>query len=624
MRVHFIYTNVGTCNDPHYHNGVGQLSALARRGGWTTSLSNYHLMPDRERFLADVRATGADIYAFTSTSIQWPLIRQLAGWAREAGIGPRIVGGIHTTFLPHQGFEQDESDPLWQAVFVGEADVSFPQYLASFEAGNRRPAVQGVWLPSVDGSGKPVESGQGAAVESLDSLPWADRSIFDMKDILRRNGGMFQMKVQRGCPYHCTYCSNAALLDMYGGKKLLRVRSPESVCDELNALRKEYAFNSVLFDDEMFTMFKPWTASFCETYAKQCRIPFMISAHFKGVNNEILDQLAGAGCVGIEFGFESGDPKFRKETLRKYFTNEEALDVIQGCKQRGIRVKLNNMYGIPGETEASVDQTIGFLKEAMPDVLQATIYNPMPGTALFKQYEEESFAKPLHWIDTKKITNYNGVTLTQEQIRRKQTEFYEVLLHSAIQAARDGSQLDMADDYAGANKADTVRVQSPDGFTDIGIVTLASGARVCLKAHPPAKYFWTVTVPENAALRFEVGMDSNCWELHKPDKIDFSVGVERAFWTKTIWNGSISPRLNENERTWIPFEVDLSAWAGKTVTLVFSTSAGSADPQHATVYWGRPHIDPKSREWRVFNAVSLTTQPINMRPRVDLVGIAQR
>ncbi len=626
MRVHFIYTNVGTCNDPHYHNGIGQLSALARREGWKTSLTNCHLMPEREAFVESLRAAQADLYAFSSTSIQWPLIRQMAGWAREAGIGPRIVGGIHTTFLPKQGFEDAPGfEPLWEAVFVGEADLSFPDYLRAFAAGNPREEIEGVWTR--DHSGAMVDRGHGRAVDDLDSLPWADRSVFDMKDILRRNGGMFQMKVQRGCPYHCTYCSNAALLDMYGGKKLLRVRSPESVCDELEAMRKEYGFTSVLFDDEMFTMFRPWTAEFCEVYARRCRIPFMISAHFKGVNETVLDQLKAAGCAGIEFGFESGDPKFRKETLRKYFTNEEALEVIQGCRRRGIRVKLNNMYGIPGEREENVDRTLAFLREAMPDVLQATIYNPMPGTELFRKYEEESFAKPLHWIDPGRAANYNGVLLDPGDIRRKQLEFYEVLLHSAIRSAREGSLLDMADDFGGPEPKGTVQVQGPDSHTGLGIVTLAAGARVCLKAHPPARYTWSVTVPQDAVLRFEIGMDAACWDLHQPDEIRFSVGVERPFWArafgpKKFWDAVISPRLKDRDRTWIPYEVDLALWAGKQVTLVFQTSASIPNPEHATVYWGRPHIDPKSREWRVFNAVSLTTQPINMRPRVDLVGLA--
>lgn len=624
MRVHFIYTNVGTCNDPHYHNGVGQLSALARRLGWETGLSNYHLMPARDEFLQSLAASGADLFAFSSTSIQWPLIRQMACWAREAGLGPRIVGGIHTTFLPQQGFAEGEAaDPLWSAVFVGEADVSFPQYLTALASGDQRPEIPGVWLPDVR-TGMAFDGGHGQAVEKLDDLPWADRSIFDMKDILRRNGGMFQMKVQRGCPYHCTYCSNAALLDMYGGKKLLRVRSPESICLEVNAMRQQHDIRSILFDDEMFTMFKPWTAAFCNTWARECGIPFMISAHFKGINEEILDLLQKAGCVGIEFGMESGDPQFRKEVLRKYFTNEEALEVIRGCKRRGIRVKLNNMYAVPGETEASVDKTLDFLREAMPDVLQATIYNPMPGTALFQKYEESNFAKPLHWIDIKRIGSYNGVTIAPERIAAKQLEFYEVLLNSAVAAAREGSLRDMTDEFGGPSRNGSVRVQAPDGHTGLGIVTLAAGARVCLQAHPPAIYRWTIDVPAGSALRFEIGMDANCWERHVPDEIRFEIGIQRTFWQKSLWKGALSPRRIESHRTWVPFEVDLSPWAGKRVTLVFKTSVDAPSAEYATVYWGRPHVDLNTRQWRVFNAVSLTTEPINMRPRVDFAGAAQR
>ncbi len=623
MRIHFIYTNIGTCNDPHYHSGIGQLSALARRQGWESGLSNYHRIPSREQFVADLRAADADLYAFSSTTIQWPIISEMAAWAREAGLGPRILGGIHPTFLPRQAFAEGPLEPLWQGVFVGEADVTFPLFLDAFAAGGDLPSMQGVWLPEPV-TGRPLECGHGAAVENLDGLPWADRSVFDMPDILRRNGGMFQMKVQRGCPYHCTYCSNAALLDMYSGKKLLRVRTPESVCDEANHHLGLYGFRSILFDDEMFTMFKPWTTSFCETYARKCRIPFMISAHFKGVNNEILDQLAEAGCIGIEFGFESGDPKFRKEVLRKYFTNEEALDVIHACQQRGIRVKLNNMYGSPGETEESIDMTIGFLRKALPDVLQATIYNPMPGTELFEKYEEENFAKPMHWIDSSRIATYNGVKLTPEQLHRKYLEFYDVFLHSAMKAGRGGSAADLAEDWKGPSASGAVRVSAPDGHMGLSMVTLASGARLALTAHPPARYQWTVQVPQDAVLRFEIGMDSACWELHRPESIRFSMGIERAFWTKALWSYGLSPKHRPEERTWLPFEVDLSEWAGKTVTLVFTTSAAGGPAEHATVYWGRPHIALKSREWRVFNPVSLATEPVFMRGRVDLAGAAQK
>lgn len=49
------------------------------------------------------------------------------------------------------------------------------------------------------------------------------------------------------------------------------------------------------------------------------------------------------------------------------------------------------IIGLPGETKASAEQTISFIKELKPNILQVAIATPLPGTSFYSWAKENGY-----------------------------------------------------------------------------------------------------------------------------------------------------------------------------------------------------------------------------------------
>jgi len=94
-----------------------------------------------------------------------------------------------------------------------------------------------------------------------------------------------------------------------------------------------------------------------------------------------------AGCVGINFGVDSGD----KEMLRRLgrnFTPSDIKETVRICRQEGIAVMLDLLIGAPGETKESLKRTIETVKQSEPDCVGVAVgVRVYPGTPLAKWLE---------------------------------------------------------------------------------------------------------------------------------------------------------------------------------------------------------------------------------------------
>jgi hypothetical protein len=88
-----------------------------------------------------------------------------------------------------------------------------------------------------------------------------------------------------------------------------------------------------------------------------------------------------AGCVGINFGTDSGDPAMLRRLGRAH-TPQDIGQAVRRCHQAGIVAMLDLLVGAPGETPASVARTIEVVRGAEPDcvgvALGARLYADTP------------------------------------------------------------------------------------------------------------------------------------------------------------------------------------------------------------------------------------------------------
>ena len=106
-------------------------------------------------------------------------------------------------------------------------------------------------------------------------------------------------------------------------------------------------------------------------------------------DEELAQLMKEAGCVGINFGVDSGDD----EMLRRLRRSHRIKDIIRTaklCKENDIIVMYDLLIGAPGETQSSVKNTIELMQEVRPDRAGFSIgVRVYPRTELAQIVQEE-------------------------------------------------------------------------------------------------------------------------------------------------------------------------------------------------------------------------------------------
>jgi radical SAM superfamily enzyme YgiQ (UPF0313 family) len=141
---------------------------------------------------------------------------------------------------------------------------------------------------------------------------------------------------------------------------------------------------------------------------------------------DVVKQMAESGLAWAMIGFESGSQRildlFEKET-----TVEENLKAAAICKEYGIKVWANVMFGAPTETRAEVMETVRMVWKIKPDHFSSSYFTPTPGSGMAEEVEK----KGLTMVDP-----FNGSNRTPNEAKMKDTD-YEWLT-KAIALAYDG------------------------------------------------------------------------------------------------------------------------------------------------------------------------------------------
>jgi len=179
------------------------------------------------------------------------------------------------------------------------------------------------------------------------------------------------MIATRGCVYNCAFCDR----ETFGRR--FRKRSIKNVCKEVKLLVDKYGIEHIRFCDDCVTLDRKWFMELCSNIAKY-DITWTCMSRADLLDTEMLEYMKLAGCEEIFFGFESGSQKILK-AMNKKETVQQYHDVIQKCRDAGIKSCAYIMFGFPGETEKTVEQTIRFLETAKPDKSRLSEFVPFPG-----------------------------------------------------------------------------------------------------------------------------------------------------------------------------------------------------------------------------------------------------
>ncbi|MEZ4731849.1 MAG: radical SAM protein [Caldilineaceae bacterium] len=266
-----------------------------------------------------------------------------------------------------------------------------------------------------NGQGEIVINPDRPFIPNLDDLPIPLHEMLPLeKQHMPMMKGAFTFIVtSRGCPAGCKYC-----IKHVSYQNSVRVRSAANMCDEIQYLNQLGIYNIHMYAD-LFTVNREHVMSFCEELLRRnIRIKWTCNSRVDYVDEEMLKLMGKAGCWFISWGIESANEQVLK-MARKGYKKEQAFTALKWAKAAGIKNWGYFIIGLPGETEASIRETIAYAKQLPLDIALFHVAAPYPGTPFFYEVVENNWFRPgTKWeeVDMDKSTVLDYENLTAEQL----------------------------------------------------------------------------------------------------------------------------------------------------------------------------------------------------------------
>jgi len=133
---------------------------------------------------------------------------------------------------------------------------------------------------------------------------------------------------------------------------------------------------------------------------------------------------------------------------------------------------------------------------------------------------------------------------------------------------------------------------SADVFA-VAEVTLGNETRRVITTRPASRLTWTITLPNDAWLRTAVAVDPSAWTV-EGDGILCRIGVSDGRSYDALFTQHVNPYASASDRRWILVAIDLSAYGGRRVDIIFNTNSslpGQGDDTRGDLaIWGAPAV----------------------------------
>ncbi len=194
----------------------------------------------------------------------------------------------------------------------------------------------------------------------------------------------------RGCPYRCTFCT----APVYYGRKL-RKRPIVRVVDEMEHNVGRFGIRDFFIWADTFTADREYVHSFCREILRRglASCSWTCNSRVDTVDRETLALMKRAGLWMISFGFESGNEDILK-AARKGITPAQSVAAATAAGELGIAVAGHFIFGLPGETEKTMEQTLQLALDLPLDIAQFYVAAPFPGTELHARAVRSGGLKP--------------------------------------------------------------------------------------------------------------------------------------------------------------------------------------------------------------------------------------
>lgn len=361
-----------TGTDPRLHVGelpnlaVTYLTSYLRRRGFATEHVNFFNY-EKDR-LAQILADKPRVVAITTTFyVENGPISELVKYVRERSPTTKIaVGGPHIYNLC------THYDTLTQGLLFKEigADIYIHESQGELTLSRVLAALRpgGAGLASVPNL---VYFDEKKKLQRTPKEPEANDLDENVVDWTSFDPSYYaptaQMRTARSCAFKCSFCRYPVMAGA------LTLTSIDVVEKEMRYLA-EHGVKNLVFIDDTFNVPLPRFKELCRMMIRN-RFSFDWFSYFRcgNADDAAFDLMAEAGCKGVFLGIESGDNGVLKN-MNKFAKIERYAHGIGKLNERKIQSFASLIVGFPGETEATVQNTIDFVQASSPTYYRAELY----------------------------------------------------------------------------------------------------------------------------------------------------------------------------------------------------------------------------------------------------------
>ena len=394
MKIVLISNPVSRRQRPDYPPpGIAYLGAVAHQKGHDVLLLDGGLLSIAQ-IIRKTQQFSPDMLGVTCWTIDRGMVWKLCNMLKRAV--PKailIMGGPHATIYPEHIFKLTHAS----AVVLGEGEDTFSDIIDAFCEGRDFRNIPGMALRTDDNDVFYTETRQ--RIDDLDRVPLPYYAGFENFRFSHYGSHpplptpSAAIISSRGCVFDCSYCASVRF---WGST--WRFRSPENILAEIKWLVKEHGIRSLFFFDDNFPVNKNRVFTICEGIIKnKWNIKWACCSHVKMINRELLKAMKASGCVAIDFGVESGDSNILMN-INKRQSCDDIERAFRFTHEAGISAQAYLMVGNPGESESSVDNTIGLIKRIKPRMCGTNILWLLPGTKVYEDAVHSGFINDDYWL----------------------------------------------------------------------------------------------------------------------------------------------------------------------------------------------------------------------------------
>jgi len=350
-----------------------------------------------ESFEPDIVAPGA-----LATCNVYVVLRTLEAAKKVNPEVLAVVGGQHFTALAEESLEKY---PEIDVIVRGEGEETFFELVKKLSEKKSFSRVRGI---SFRHSGKVIHNSPRSLIENLDNLPFpgyhfvenvVHRYHFKMMAGAEARYGLIEGS--RGCPHHCTFCSQ-----WRHWQGIWRAKSPKRIADEMEFCHTNYGINFLMLTDDNFGLGK-YSSDLCDEIIRRDYgddVMWFSQVRSDDIVNhrDLIPRIRKSGNCWMLVGVENPNPATLK-SFKKTIDPADAKNAMKILKENDIFAQAMFIIGERKDSFESIAHLREFANEIDPDLAIFAILTPLPGTELYER------AKRNGWIEDYNWTNYDMV-----------------------------------------------------------------------------------------------------------------------------------------------------------------------------------------------------------------------